>query len=555
MSYVSARDSNEVSMVFNEFVGRTIFIPVSFHVSHYRKFRNRAMRKSSKKRKSKIIRLTLLLSDTQSITQDYEVKELSFLPIFERRDNEETEIGFQLQVSFPGGVQLILEVSLVDFRAWLYPAQWNSELWKPKGGTYVPPFNILTFLAYYQYVFISYAIMKNLQKWIVLFITLWLLSACTQNSDSWLQQTTSSDIQTQDIDPLEPPTQILANTDKNWILSQQDVIVSRWIDWLDVPWELAFIDDTTALVTQRWGTINKIINWELQEQPYWEAPSIERGEWGLMWLAIHPDYEENGYIYAMYTYRKDFSLATANKVVRLQENSDSKLKIERTILDDIPAKLYHNGGRIHFGPDNKLYITTWDASNPEISQDLDSLWGKILRLNDDGTIPEDNPFPDSPVYSLGHRNPQGIAWNESWDLFMSTHWPSWEFGLRAKDRVDHIIAWTDYGWPTAYGPDQWYPNPIAYWPDEATPPGGMAFWNGSLYLATLKSAALLKLDIEFLWDWYLLTSEERWFEWEYGRLRDVTVWPDWNLYVLTSNWDGRSWGIGWDDVILKIEVK
>jgi quinoprotein glucose dehydrogenase len=190
-----------------------------------------------------------------------------------------------------------------------------------------------------------------------------------------------------------------------------------------------------------------------------------------------------------------------------------------------------------------------------IAQELESLWWKILRLNDDGTIPSDNPFPDSPVYSLWHRNPQGIAWNDSGDLFMSTHGPSWEFGLYAKDRVDYITAWTDYGWPTAYGPDQWYPNPLAYWPDSATPPGWMAFWNGSLFLATLKSAALVQLDIEQTDEWYELISENRWFEWEYGRLRDVTVWPDGNLYILTSNGDGRSGGIGWDDVILKVEKK
>lgn len=334
----------------------------------------------------------------------------------------------------------------------------------------------------------------------------------------------------------------------------EDINTSVWVDGLDIPWELVFIDDTTALVTQRGGTVNKIINGKLDTNPYWEAPSIERWEGGLMWLALHPNYQENGFIYAMYTYRKDFSLTTANKVVRLIE-VDGKLEIESTIVDDIPAKLYHNGGRIRFGPDDKLYVTTWDASEPDISQDLSSLWGKILRVNDDGSIPDDNPFPDSLIYSYGHRNPQWIAWNSYWDLFMSTHGPSWEFGLRAKDRVDYITPGTNYGWPLAYGLDQWYPNPIAYWPEIATPPGWMEFWNGSLYLATLKSAALVQLNIQKISDWYELTSENRWFEGEYGRLRDATVWPDWNLYVLTSNGDGRSGGIWWEDMILKIEKK
>lgn len=389
-------------------------------------------------------------------------------------------------------------------------------------------------------------------KYLIVLVFFWVFfTACsspdTLEIDDNTSLQTSSEQQQEIIEDQMQPSNIK--------LSQWDVHITQWIGRLDVPWELAFIDESTALVTQRWGTINKIVNGELIFDPYWEAPLIERGEGGLMGLALHPNYSENGYIYTMYTYRKDFSLETANKVVRLQENSEGKLDIESTILDDIPARLYHNGGRIHFGPDDKLYIATGDASNPDIAQDLDSLWWKILRLNDDGTIPADNPFPDSPVYSLGHRNPQGIAWNDSGDLFISTHGPSWEFGLRAKDRVDYITPGTDYGWPTAYGPDQWYPDPLAYWPDEATPPGGMAFWNGSLFVATLKSASLVQLDISQTDDWYELISENRWFEGEYGRLRDVTAWPDWNLYVLTSNWDGRSGGIWWDDVILKIEKK
>jgi len=334
-------------------------------------------------------------------------------------------------------------------------------------------------------------------------------------------------------------------------LSQSDVSVTPFTTWLDVPWELVFIDDATALVTQRWGTINKVIDGEQMVDPYWEAPSIERGEWGLMGLALHPNYEQNGYIYTMYTTRDDSNMSI-NKVVRLVEQGDT-LTIDQIILDDIPAELYHNWGRIQFWPDQKLHITTGDARDPSISQDLDSLGWKILRLNDDGTIPSDNPFENSPVYSYWHRNPQGLAWNEQGDLFMSTHGPSWEFGLTAKDRIDYITPWTNYGWPEAYGPDQGYPNPIAYWPDEATPPWDMVFWNGSLFVATLKSAALLQLDIEQTDDGYDLLSESRWFEWEYGRLRDVSVWPDGNLYILTSNWDGRSWWVGWEDMILKIE--
>ena len=397
------------------------------------------------------------------------------------------------------------------------------------------------------------------KKIFIFFLSILILIWCADNKN---QMTNPSSVNwlAKDIESVEkiesrvkdfPPADTITHSQK---ISEWNVTITEWISGLDVPWELAFIDDETALVTERSGTIRKIVNWELQSTPFWEAPSLERGEWWLMWLALHPDYENNGYIYVMYTYRKENGMDIANKVVRLLE-SDTWVTIDTTIVDDIPAKLYHNWGRIHFWPDEKLYISTWDASNPQIAQDLGSLGGKILRVNDDGTIPDDNPFENSLIFSYGHRNPQWITWNESNDLFISGHGPSWEFGLRAKDRVDSITPWTNYWWPEAYGPDQWYPNPLAYWPDSATPPWGMAFWNGSLFVATLLSASLIQLDIEKTDTWYMLTNENRWFEWTYGRLRDVTVWADGNLYLLTSNGDGRNWWIDWDDIILKIEKK
>jgi len=139
---------------------------------------------------------------------------------------------------------------------------------------------------------------------------------------------------------------------------------------------------------------------------------------------------------------------------------------------------------------------------------------------------------------------------------MSTHGPSWEFGLTAKDRVDYIIPGTNYGWPEVYGPnEEWYPNPIAYWPDTPTPPGWIVFWNGSLFVPTMKSEVLIKLNLEKNEDSYQLGSEERWFEWEYGRLRNIVEWPDGNLYLMTTNDDGRGWSNAGDDIILQIKRK
>ncbi|NDK09567.1 PQQ-dependent sugar dehydrogenase [Candidatus Gracilibacteria bacterium] len=344
--------------------------------------------------------------------------------------------------------------------------------------------------------------------------------------------------------------------EENKSVNQDDITISPWIEGLDTPWELVFVDSDTALVTQRRGVISIIKNGVLQSDPYWEAPSTEFGEGGLMGLEKDPNYENNGFLYTMYGTDKDTNIdGYITKVVRLKENSAGELEINKILIDNIPAAKYHDGGRIKFGPDDKLYITTGDATNPDLAQDLNSLAGKILRINSDGSIPNDNPFENSPVYSYGHRNPQGLAWNEAGDLFMSTHGPSGEFGLTAKDRVDYITAGTNYGWPEAYGPDQGFPNPLAYWPDTATPPGGMVFWNESLYVATMNSETLVKLDIENSQETYKLINEERWFEGEYGRLRNIIEGPDNNLYLMTTNADGRgSIGPG-KDIIYKVSIK
>ncbi len=397
--------------------------------------------------------------------------------------------------------------------------------------------------------------MKYFFSTLLLSLTVITLSGCyTRNmSDpgiSWTWNTwkIAEKIVEKNIDDLEPKD--LKN------ISQSDVKIIPWIDGLDTPWELVFLDDNRAIVSQRPGIISLIQNWVIIEEPYWEAPSREYWEGGLMWLEKDPEYSKNWFIYAMYAsdWDKNKDWYTT-KVVRLKENSNGIIEINWTLIDNIPAAKYHDGGRIKFWPDQKLYVTTGDATNPDLAQNLSSLAGKILRVNSDGSIPEDNPFANSLVYSYGHRNPQWLAWNNAWDLFMSTHGPSWEFGLKAKDRVDYITAWTNYWWPEAYGPGQWFPDPIAYWPDSATPPGGMVFWNTSLYLATMKSEALIKLDIVKNESWYSLIWESKWFEWEYGRLRNIIKWPDWNLYLMTTNADGR-WGIlAGKDKIYQISIK
>jgi glucose/arabinose dehydrogenase len=206
-----------------------------------------------------------------------------------------------------------------------------------------------------------------------------------------------------------------------------------------------------------------------------------------------------------------------------------------------------------------LYVCTGDIWRAEIAQDMNSLGGKILRYTPDGEIPPDNPFPGSPVYSLGHRNPQGLAWHpETGSLFSSEHGPSGEFGLRDRDIINVIEKGGNYGWPLVVGDANVEPyiDPIIMWP-RATPPSGMTFWNGNLYVATLGSEALVRITVEPAGNTYNVISIDRLFaqDWRsgvYGRLRDAVVGPDNALYILTNNRDGRGTTRSGDDKILRL---
>ena len=238
------------------------------------------------------------------------------------------------------------------------------------------------------------------------------------------------------------------------------------------------------------------------------------------------------------------------------------MELDRIIIDNLPASNVHNGGRIAFGPDGMLYITTGDTWHSEIAQDIDILGGKILRLTPEGNIPSDNPFPDSPVYSLGHRNPQGLAWHPDTDtLFSSEHGPSGEFGLYSRDEVNIIEKGGNYGWPLIVGAAgvKPYKDPLIMW-TQTTPPSGMSFWNDYLFVATLRSQALLRIGMMPDSDLYKIKSIDRLFAYDwsigsYGRLRNAVVGPDNALYVLTNNHDGRGWPLEGDDKILRFTLK
>ena len=325
---------------------------------------------------------------------------------------------------------------------------------------------------------------------------------------------------------------------------------------LRIPWSIDWTPDGTALFTERDGNLRVIYDGVLESEP---LLSIDVGdvEGGLLGLAVDPDFEENQYIYLYYTYTENS--APINKVVRYQF-SNGTVTEDLVLLDGIPGAQYHDGGRIQFGPDEKLYITTGDAGNPSLAQDSDSLAGKILRINRDGTVPAGNPFANSTVWSIGHRNPQGIDWDEYGNLVASEHGPSGGIRGSAHDEINLIVPGANYGWPDIIGGDsaEGLQTPILHTGRETWAPSGAEFydgdkiagWTGKYFVAALRGAHLHMIDIDP--QTHTVLSHEKLFQDEFGRLRDVQTGPDGFLYVLTSNRDGRGTPEPIDDRILRI---
>ena len=356
----------------------------------------------------------------------------------------------------------------------------------------------------------------------------------------------------------ERPQQV----EDEFIYEPDGVVVESWVEDLEIPWEITFLPETDrALVTERPARVRLIVDGELAGENYLDVPAEHIGEGGLMGLDHHPEFPQEPYIYIMYTYRTEAG-ELYSRVARLTDR-ETYADNEEVIIDQIPAARNHNGGRIKFGPDGKLYITAGDVWDRWLAQDYESLAGKILRVNPDGSIPEDNPFENSPVYSLGHRNPQGLAWNERGHFFISDHGPSGEEGLEAKDMIKIIEPGGNYGWPERIGyfGDGEYIDPLILWPDNAVPPSGSEFVDGDLFVATLASRSLIRISLTHQTETnYTVDSIERWFaegdfSGKYGRLRNVTQGPDGALYVLTSNRDGRGSPLPGDDRIYRIELE
>ena len=314
---------------------------------------------------------------------------------------------------------------------------------------------------------------------------------------------------------------------------------------LEAPWDLVFTPDGEALVSERDSSRLLSIDSSGNVEELQRLPENGTGEGGLLGIALSPNYESDGYIYAYYTTDTD------NRVTRFRLGEDPE-----PILTGIPVLTYHNGGRIAFGPDGSLYVGTGDAGDTSNSQDLNSLGGKILRVTPDGDVPADNPFSNSPIYSYGHRNVQGLAWDEGGQLYAT------EFGQNRYDEVNRIQPGGNYGWPAVEGEGGFfasgeYIDPIATWATSEASPSGAAIlkngaipqWEGSFFMATLRGQRLYRLALD---PSGTVTEQEELLSGQAGRLRHVVQAPDGSLWILTSNRDGRGTPVATDDRILRL---
>lgn len=309
------------------------------------------------------------------------------------------------------------------------------------------------------------------------------------------------------------------------------------VDGLNNPWEIVFGPDDEIYFTERDGRI-----WKLTEfgnakviQTFPNSGAVEGGTLGL---ALHPEFEKNKKIFV---YQTNLELEFYQNKIFSFTVEDDMLTDKQVILDGIPGAPWHDGGRIKFGPDKKLYISTGDAINPGWSQDLSSLAGKILRINPDGTIPEDNPFESSPVFSYGHRNPQGLAWSSNGMFVSSEHGPSGELGY-GHDEINIILSGKNYGWPNIVGNslDENFVNPLIHSGQSTWAPSGMVFYDsdkissfsGKFLIGTLRGEHLMVVDID---DDGSLISTEKFFDGDFGRIRTAQIDHDGNLYLLTAN--------------------
>ena len=346
------------------------------------------------------------------------------------------------------------------------------------------------------------------------------------------------------------------------ITSPEGYKVETVASGLIVPWDIAFVSPNRIYVTERPGRVRLIVNGVLKAKPYALIPVSAHGEGGLLGIVLHPKYPNPRWVYLMYTHATNGHIY--NRISRFIDTG-SGLDGEKVLVDGIQAAMYHNGGRIRFGPDGMLYAGTGDAQEPERAQSISSLNGKVLRMTPDGGVPSDNPFQGSYVYAYGLRNVEGLAWNPvNKDFWVTMHGPTGEFGLYARDSVFIVPKGGNCGWPRTLGVTdiKGVVPPILYFPELSEPPGGATFYSASLmphlkgdfFFASLAGQQLYRIILSSPRS---ISRIERWFATgshagKFGRLRTVIQGPDGALYLTTSNRDGRGPVYPGDDKVLRI---
>lgn len=315
------------------------------------------------------------------------------------------------------------------------------------------------------------------------------------------------------------------------------------VSGLEVPWGLAFLPGGELLVTERPGRIRLVRDGVLVPEPVATVP-LPGGESGLLGLALHPGFAENRFFFVYATVRVDG--VKQNRVERWKLAEDSlSATFDGVVFGGIGAAQFHDGGRLRVGPDGMLYVGTGDARDPPRSQSLQSLNGKVLRLTPEGAVPADNPFPGNPAFVLGVRNVQGFDWLDGKTLVIADHGPSGELGRSGHDEVNVARAGDNLGWPTIYGcgQSQGLVMPRLTW-RAAVPPGGAAIyrgtafpeWKGSVLIGVLGSRHLHRVVFDEL---RRVSRHEVYLEATLGRIREVISGPDGEIYLTTSNCDGR----------------
>ena len=371
-------------------------------------------------------------------------------------------------------------------------------------------------------------------------LTLGATAACSSNTPDPLPRTTQ---------PTDEPSQPTPSDDPGG--AQQGGgnggaprAVGTLVDLLEVPWGVDFLPDGAAVVTERMtGRVLQVAADGSLTRIGAITTSVPQGEAGLLGVAVSPDFDTDRTLFLYLTSSSD------NRVVKAQldgnEQGGFELGDPTVVLDGIPAGFIHDGGRIAFGPDGYLYVTTGETGDPELAQDPDSLAGKILRITADGEPAPGNPDADSPVWSLGHRNVQGLAWDEEGRLWAS------EFGDSTWDELNLIEKGANYGWPevegTGGGPD--FVDPQLVWPVEQASPSGLAYADGHLWMAGLRGQRLWRIKVSASGR---ASRPTAFFTEDYGRLRTVVASPDDQLWLTTSNQDGRGDPTPADDRIIVI---